>query len=214
MITIKKFEVNPLGENTYIVSDETKECMIVDDGAFYQEEKDAIDNYISENSLKPVVLALTHAHFDHVFGISALYNKYGLKPTLHAKDEKIYNSYREHCNQMLGINIESDLPPVERYVKDGDEVKFGNQTFKVLETSGHTPGSVFYYSKDEKIAFSGDTLFRGSIGRTDLPGGSMFQIIQSLRMVTQLPDDTRILSGHGLETTIGFELASNPYLDR
>ena len=91
---------------------------------------------------------------------------------------------------------------------------FGNHTINVIETPGHTKGSVFYYCPDEKVAFSGDTLFKGSIGRTDLPGGSMFQIIQSLRMITQLPDDVVILPGHGDKTTIGLELASNPYLDR
>ena len=99
-------------------------------------------------------------------------------------------------------------------MKDGSKVTFGNHTFSVIETPGHTRGSVFYYCEEEKVAFSGDTLFKGSIGRTDLPGGSMFQIIQSLRMITQLPDDVTVYSGHGEETTIGLELASNPYLDR
>lgn len=203
-----------ISENTYVVSDETGECVTIDNGAFYEEEYDAIDRYISENNLKPVGCWLTHAHADHMFGVRRFCDKYGVKPTLHTKDDKLYTGFNDQCSQLFGMEKQKDLPAIKTYVKDGDEISFGNTTFKVIETPGHTPGGVFYYSKENSIAFSGDTLFKGSIGRTDLPGGSMFQIIQSLRMITQLPDDTRILSGHGPETTIGYELASNPYLDR
>ena len=196
IMTIKNFEVNPLQENCYVVSDETKECMIVDCGAFYPQEIQAITNYILENNLKPVVCALTHGHFDHIYGVRAICDRYAIKPIISQKDEQLYKPLDEQ------VRMYNDI------------VRFGNQEFRVIETPGHTRGGVFYYNEKEKVAFSGDTLFKGSIGRTDFPGGSMFQIIQSLRMVTQLPDDVKVYPGHGPQTTIGYELASNPYLDR
>ena len=106
------------------------------------------------------------------------------------------------------------MPPVGKYLSDDDLIEFGTHRFTIIPTPGHTPGSVFFYCKEEKIAFSGDTLFRMSIGRTDFEGGSMLQIIQSLRMLAQMPDETTVLSGHGAQTTIGEELAHNPYMDR
>lgn len=214
MLNIKRFEVNPLQENCYIVSDETKECMIVDCGALYHTEQQAIVNYILENGLKPVLSVLTHAHFDHIFGIRYIYDRYALKPILCKKDEELYSTFKTQVKNFLQADTETEMPPIGGFVKDGDVLKFGSHEFRVLETPGHTRGGVFYYNEKEKVAFSGDTLFKGSIGRTDFPCGSMFQIIQSLRMITQLPDDVRICTGHGPETTIGMELASNPYLDR
>lgn len=109
---------------------------------------------------------------------------------------------------------DDDFSPVGKFLAADDVICFGSHQFTLLETPGHTPGSVFVYCAEENVAFSGDTLFHYSIGRTDFPGGSMFMLIQSLRMVCQLPDETRIYPGHGEETTIGTELAGNPYLDR
>lgn len=214
MLTIKKFECNMISENCYVVSDDTKECMIVDCGAFYPEERDAIDSYIREEGLVPKLCVLTHAHFDHVFGVRYICDRYNLKPVFNAKDSKLYADFQQHASEMLGIQLDYTLPRVCIEVKDNDVVSFGNHEFRVIETPGHSAGSVFYYCEDEKVAFSGDTLFRGSIGRTDLPGGSMFQIIQSLRMITQYPDDVTVYPGHGAETSIGYELATNMYLDR
>lgn len=202
-----------LGENTYIVSDETKECMIVDCGAFDDVEHSAIFEYIKANGLKPVLHVLTHGHFDHVMGSQWLYGQYGLQPVIHERDAELYKSFRSDA-QSMGLIVNYDLPAIGRCVNDGDTVTFGNTEFKVIHTPGHSKGCVVYYSEKEKVAFTGDTLFRSSIGRTDLPGGSMFQIIQSLRTLTQLPDDTRVFPGHGESTTIGLELATNPYLDR
>lgn len=214
MLNIQRFEVNPIQENCYVISDETKECAIVDCGAFYSEELQAIYNYILENGLKPVLCLLTHAHLDHVFGVKGICDRYALKPVLCKKDEELYLNFHNQLKSFHMPDVDYDLPDLGSFVKDGDKLAFGSHTFNVIATPGHTKGSVFYYCPDEKVAFSGDTLFKGSIGRTDLPGGSMFQIIQSLRMITQLPDDVVILPGHGDKTTIGLELASNPYLDR
>lgn len=202
-----------LDENCYIVSDETKECMIVDCGAASVMEQKAISDYISEERLKPVLYVLTHGHFDHVMGGKWLYETYGLQPTICERDAELYKNFRKDSADM-GYRVDYDLPIIGRCVNDGDTVTFGNTTFKVIHTPGHSKGSVVYYCKEENIAFTGDTLFRGSIGRTDLPGGSMFQMINSLRLLEQLPDETKIYPGHGYYTTMALEGASNPYLDR
>lgn len=214
MLKIQEFPCNMFQENTYVVSDETNECMIVDCGAYDQAEQQSVANYIIENGLKPTLLVQTHAHADHIFGVKFINDRYGLLPVMNKKDEELYKSFKMQTQSFIGITPDYDMPAIGQFVKDGDEVKFGSHTFRVIETPGHSRGSVFYYCENEKIAFSGDTLFRGSIGRTDLPGGSMFQIIQSLRMMTQYPDDVKVYPGHGPLTTIGYELASNPYLDR
>ncbi len=202
-----------LAENCYIVSDSTSECMIVDCGAQTIMEQQAIEAYITQNKLKPTLYVLTHGHFDHAMGSAFIERRYGLRPVICDLDADIYKDLRQQAHA-FGVIAPDDAPIIGRCVNDGDEVRFGNQTFKVIHTPGHSKGGVVYYSESEHVAFTGDTLFKGSIGRSDLPGGSMFQIIQSLRTLTQLPDETRILPGHGDETTIGFELASNPYLDR
>lgn len=213
MLQIKTIPCNMIDENTYIVNDETKECMIVDCGAFNDFERSAIDEYIKENGLKPVLYVLTHGHFDHVMGGKWVYDHYGLQPVINDGDAELYKSFRSDA-QSMGLIVDYNLPAIGRCVNDGDTVKFGNTEFKVIHTPGHTKGCVVYYCEKEGVAFTGDTLFRGSIGRTDLPGGSMFQMIQSLRMLTQLPDVTKVFTGHGESTTIGLELATNPYLDR
>lgn len=213
MLTIKTFECNMLSENCYIVNDETKECMIVDCGAHGPFEKSAIEQYIKQNELKPVLHVLTHGHFDHVMGSKFIHSTYGLKPVICERDADMYKDAKKLAGD-FGIETEGAMPAIGRCVNDGDEVSFGTHTFKVIHTPGHSKGCVVYYCAEESLAFTGDTLFRNSIGRTDLPGGSMFQIIQSLRSLMQLPDNTRVLTGHGPETTIGYELASNPYLDR
>ncbi len=213
MLKIKKFECNMLSENCYIVSDETKECAIIDCGAHGPFEQEAIKQYISEEGLVPKLHLLTHGHFDHTMGCKFVSDTYDVNPTVCERDAELYKEGRKLA-QDFGIVWNEEMPVLAKCLNDGDEVTFGTHTFKTFHTPGHSKGSVVYYCEAEKVAFTGDTLFRSSIGRTDFPGGSMFQIIQSLRMLTQLPDDTRILPGHGPETTIGFELASNPYLDR
>ena len=213
MLNIKTVQCNMLAENCYIVSDETKECMIVDCGAMGDAETRYISEYIKEEGLTPVVHALTHGHFDHMMGAQFIKDAYGISPTISDLDADLYKHFREDLAS-IGYQFTGEVPVIGRCVNDGDEVKFGSHTFKVIHTPGHSKGCVVYYCAEEDVAFTGDTLFRGSIGRTDLPGGSMFQIIQSLRMLTQLPDATKVYPGHGLETTIGYELASNPYLDR
>ena len=214
MLNIQKFVCNMIQENCYVVSDETKECIIVDCGAYYEEERRAIVDYIRHNQLTPKHLVATHGHIDHNFGNNTIYEAFGLKPEVEADDEQLINMLPQQAQAIAGVELDYKMPPVGKYLRETDTISFGSHTFTLLHTPGHTPGGVFYYCKEEKVACSGDTLFRGSIGRTDLPGGNSFLIIQSLRMIAQLPDDTTILPGHGQQTTIGYELRSNPYMDR
>lgn len=214
MLTIKRFECNMLQENCYIISDETKECVICDCGAYYPAERAAIVDYIRDNGLTPVHLLCTHGHIDHNFGNNTIFDEFGLKPEVHNEDQHLMDMLAEQAETLVGITLDYAMPPVGKYFGDGDEITFGSHRLKVIETPGHSKGSVFFYCPEEAIALSGDTLFRNSIGRTDYLGGSMFQIIQSLRMICQLPDNTVVYPGHGPQTTIGTELSSNPYLDR
>ena len=214
MINVQVFTCNMLQENCFVVSDETKECAIIDCGAFYQEERDMIIDYIKKNQLIPKHLLATHGHLDHNFGNSCMQKEFGLTPKVHHKDKFLMESIKQQAQLLLGLNLTEEQPKDSDYLTKDDIIEFGNQRFTIIETPGHTPGSVFFYNEKEHIAFSGDTIFKRSIGRTDLEGGSMFQMIQTLRFVSQFPDKTILYPGHGESTTIGDELSSNPYIDR
>ena len=214
MLNIKCFVCNMLQENCYVVSDETKECVIIDCGAFYEKEQKAIAQYIEAQGLSPIHFVATHGHVDHHFGDQFVYKKYGLKVKVHRADAFLMELLQEQAEAFAGVKLSGDFPSVDQYLNSDDTISFGSHQFTLIETPGHTPGSVFFYCQEEDVAFSGDTLFHLSIGRTDLQGGSMFQMIQSLRMLSQLPDNTKIYPGHGEPTTIGTELAGNPYMDR
>ena len=214
MLRIQTFEVNPLHENCYVVNDETKECVIIDCGALTEAEQNAVIAYINDEGLKPVHNLGTHGHLDHHFGDAAILSAFNLQPEVAEGDKVLMQHPREAALQMLGMDLNIDLPAGNLKLTENEEVKFGSHTFKIIRTPGHSPGSVSFYCAEENVLFTGDTLFKGSIGRTDFPGGSMFQIISSLRELAQLPDKTIVYPGHGPQTSIGFELAHNPYMDR
>ena len=214
MFKVQRFECNMLQENCYVVSDETRECVIIDCGAFYPEEKKEILEYIRDNNLTPKHLLATHGHLDHNFGNQFILDEFGLKVEIHRDDEDFITHSEEQAEKFFGLMSFGKLPEVGRLLTGNDTIHFGNHRFSIIETPGHSRGGVFYYCKEESVCFSGDSLFRGSIGRTDLNGGSMFMLIQSLRSISQLPDDTIVLPGHGPQTTIGTEVATNPFLDR
>lgn len=211
---VQRFECNMLQENCYVVSDETRECIIIDCGAFYPEEKKEILEYIRDNDLTPKYLLATHGHLDHNFGNQFILDEFGLKVEIHRDDEDFITHSEEQAEKFFGLMSFGKLPEVGRLLTGNDAIHFGNHRFSIIETPGHSRGGVFFYCKEESVCFSGDSLFRGSIGRTDLNGGSMFMLIQSLRSISQLPDDTIVLPGHGPQTTIGTEVATNPFLDR
>lgn len=214
MLKIQTFEVNPLHENCYVVSDDTKECVIIDCGAFTESEQEAIITYINKNGLKPVHNLGTHGHLDHHFGDAAILSAFNLLPEVSDGDEVLMQHPKEAALQMLGMDLNIDLPAGELRLTENNTISFGSHTFRIIRTPGHSRGSVSFYCAEENVLFTGDTLFKGSIGRTDFPGGSMFQIISSLRELAQLPDTTIVYPGHGSQTSIGFELAHNPYMDR
>lgn len=214
MLRIQIFEVNPLHENCYVINDETKECVIIDCGALTETEQNAVIAYINEEGLKPVHNLGTHGHLDHHFGDAAILSAFNLQPEVAEVDKVLMQHPKEAALQMLGMDLNIDLPAGDLKLTENEDVKFGSHTFKIIRTPGHSPGSVSFYCAEENVLFTGDTLFKGSIGRTDFPGGSMFQIISSLRELAQLPDKTIVYPGHGPQTSIGFELAHNPYMDR
>ncbi|MBR6979161.1 MAG: MBL fold metallo-hydrolase [Prevotella sp.] len=214
MIKIQRFVFNMFQENCYVASDDSGECIVVDCGAFYEEERRAIINYIHSEQLTPKHLVATHGHVDHNFGIDTIYEQYRLLPEIHALDEDFLAHLNEQAEQFIGYRPDNTYPSVGKHLADGETLTFGNHCATIVHTPGHSQGSVCLYLKDEDILFTGDTLFNMSIGRTDLQGGSMMQIIQSLRHLAQLPDNTVILPGHGNQSTIGAELEHNPFMDR
>ena len=177
-------------ENCYILNDETNEAVIIDDGAYYPEEKKAIEDYFTANKLHPVRLIDTHAHFDHILGNESLYQKYGLKAEFHSNDAYLYDMAGQQTKNLLGSSIRVNPVPFGPFLKGGDEIAFGKHKLKVIETPGHSPGGVCYYCEAEKVLFSGDSLFQQSIGRTDLAGGDSDQLITSLKArILVLPEE-------------------------
>ena len=212
-MNIKRLMCNPLQENCYVVSDDTKECVIIDCGAYYDEEKEALATYISQNGLKPVHLLATHGHLDHNFGNAFVYQTYGLKVEICAEDQSLVEHLREHAANLFGMDITEEQPPTGRLLKDGDTITFGQHTLQVLQTPGHSHGSALFYCEQEQTVFTGDTLFRMSIGRTDFPESSWREMERSLKdVVAQLPKETIVLSGHGPQSTMADELQFNLYL--
>lgn len=213
MLKIKRIVVNMLEVNCYIVSDDSKEALIIDDGAFFPNEHQAIDHYLQFESLTLKHVICTHGHFDHTFGLSNLYNTYGLKPQLHAKDAELYINLPQQIQLMMGTTMQVDTAPLGNTLKEGDVITLGTHQFEVIETPGHTPGGICLYCAEENTLFSGDSLFEMSIGRTDFPGGNTEDLISSLKnKLLTLPDNTKVYTGHGNPTTIGHERQYNLFL--
>ena len=212
MMKIERFEVNPFQENCYIVSDETGEGVIIDCGAFYSEERKAVVEYVKDNRIELKHLLSTHAHIDHNFGNNTIYEHFGLKPEVHGADEILMGKLAEQAQLFCNYRLDYAMPPVGKYLTETDTIKFGTHTLSIINTPGHTPGSSFFYCKEEGVAFSGDTLFKMGIGRTDFELGNYKDIMKSLANVAELlPDNTTILPGHGPRTTIKAEKEGNMY---
>ena len=196
-----------------MVSDDSRECVIIDCGAMYNEELAALDHYIADNQLKPLHLLATHGHLDHNFGNAHMFRKYGLKVEICVEDQDLVERLPEQARDIFGIEIPADQPSAGRLLGNGDVITFGSHQLQVLQTPGHTHGSCLFYCAEEHTAFTGDTLFRMSIGRTDFAEGSWAEMEKSLRdVVAKLPKETIVLSGHGPQSTIADELRYNPYL--
>ena len=214
MFTVKTFPVNPLGENCYIVSDDTKEAVIIDCGALYDPEKAAISDYIDLEELKPVAHLLTHGHFDHLWGAAFLYERYGLAARCPELDRPFFDDTDAQMRGVLGHAMRCETGPAGDNITTDTVIRFGNHTLTVISTPGHTPGGVCFYCEAEHVLFSGDSIFQMSIGRTDFPGGNHWDLIRALtHLLRDLPDDVTIYPGHGPKTTAGFERLNNPYLN-
>jgi hydroxyacylglutathione hydrolase len=211
MITIHSFTFNPFYENSYILSDESGECVIIDPGCHISEEEQELEEYIREKGLKPVKLLNTHCHVDHVFGNQFVADKWKLGLEIHKSDVPVLDSFAKVC-QMYGFNG-GPQPEPAHFFEDGDSITFGNTTLHILFTPGHSPGSVCFYHKEEKFVIGGDVLFQNSIGRTDLPGGDFSTLEKSIRTkLYTLPDDVKVYPGHGPATTIGYEKVNNSFV--
>ena len=211
MLKVHKLTFNPFQENTYIVEDETKECVIIDPGCSNENERNRLLQTIQVHGLKPVKLLNTHCHIDHFPGNKFVCETYNLLPEFHEVELQVMYAALDY-QTMFGFKLDASPEP-KNYLKDGDKVKFGNTTLAVLFTPGHSPGSLSFYNEVEKIIISGDVLFQGGVGRYDLPGASGKVLYETLmtKMMT-LPDDVKVYSGHGPETFIGVERRNNPYL--
>lgn len=213
MLTIKTFPCNPLGTNCYVVSDDSLEAVIIDCGALYDQEKAAISDYIETQELKPVAHLLTHAHFDHLWGAAFIHERYGLAARCPEADLPLFENAEEQMRPIIGHAMACPTGPAGEVIKADSVVRFGSHALTVLLTPGHTAGGVSYYCEAEHALFTGDSLFCGSIGRTDFPTGNHWQLIRSLQhLLRELPDAVVVYPGHGPTTTIGYERQYNPYL--
>jgi len=212
MIDIKIFEFNPIQVNGFVVFDETKECVLIDPACFEEYEKEELSSFIDKNGLIPKMLLNTHAHFDHIMGNKFCREKYNIKIGMHEDDLFLYKSSSESA-KMFGMSVD-DQPEPNFLIKDREIIKFGNSELMAILCPGHSPGSLVYSSTKDEILITGDVLFQGSIGRTDLPGGNYETLINSIKNnLMEFPDNTRVFPGHGPETNIGFERRSNPFIN-
>ncbi len=212
MITIKTFVFNPFQENTYVLSDESKQCVIIDPGCSDPDEMEEIEHYLVQENLSPVKLVLTHGHVDHILGIQYFATKYDLKPYVHSADAVLINLAPPQA-QIFGFSF-SGFKGQLQYIDQLSEINFGYSNLKIIHVPGHSPGSIAIYSAVDKFIITGDAIFKGSIGRTDLMGGDYQTLINSIRNnILTLPDDTVIFPGHGPFTTIKYEKLHNPFLN-
>lgn len=210
MSKIRSFVNNPYQENTYILFDETHECVIIDPGMYTASEQNTVVNFIRDNQLKPVLLLNTHCHIDHVLGNKFIFDQYGLKPQFNEGEAYVLAAVPAYAPSM-GFRYEpSPLP--NHYLPETGNVSFGNTDLQLIYAPGHSPAHLCFYDQGANILLAGDVLFRGSIGRTDLPGGNYDLLMNNIKeKLFTLPDDCVVYPGHGPETTIGFEKVHNPF---
>ena len=209
---IERFIVNTFGENTYLVYDDaTLECAIIDPGCYSKDERDAIVARINQLNLRPKYIINTHCHIDHILGVNFLKKTYGIPFAANSADQYLLDkaeAYAMGWDWKLDGEIKIDID-----LNEGSELKIGNATLKCASTPGHTPGCMVIYSEDDKFMFTGDTLFKGTIGRTDLPGGNYDTLIASIQnRVMRFDSQYEVLPGHGDSSSIAEEAANNPMI--
>lgn len=211
MITIEKFVFNPFSENTYLLYDETNEAIVVDPGCYQNYEEKILSDFLQSRKLKLVRQIFTHCHIDHIFGNNFIHAQFGLTPEIHQKALPFLTGAPQHA-RMFGFEMPKQVEPI-RFIAEGDTIKFGNAELNVVYTPGHADGSVCFINYRQKFVITGDVLFRDSIGRTDFPTGDFDLLMESIHTkLFTLDDDFVVYSGHGEETTIGYERMNNPFI--
>lgn len=208
---VESFVFNPFQENTYVLYDDTKECVIIDPGCHSDVEKVELKNFIEKNRLQPVKLINTHCHLDHVFGNKYIFDTFGLLPEFHRGELPVLQAAPQ-VSMMYGVSCETSPMPKD-FIEDNVLISFGESSLLSIFAPGHSPASLCFYSQKDGFLIGGDVLFYESIGRTDLPGGDYDTLIKSIKSrIMLLPDETIVHSGHGPATTIGHERKYNPFL--
>jgi len=211
MIHIKAFTFSPISENTYVLYNNDGKAIIIDPGCYFPNEQETLKDFLTDNSLTPVYLLNTHCHLDHVFGNKWVHETYGLEPHLHPNEEAML-ALAPVSGERWGLPFQNYTGPLH-FLNDGDTILLGETQIQVILAPGHSPGSICFYIPSQGDLIGGDVLFRGSIGRTDLPGGDSETLLNSIRQkLWVLPDETVVYSGHGIKTTIGYEKRNNPFL--
>ena len=209
---VKRFVFNPFQENTYVLYDESKECVIIDPGCYEKAEEEELENFISENGLKPVALLNTHCHIDHILGNQFVAEKWGVELQMHKDDLPLLENAGQ-VSKMYGLQNYSGSPFPKHLLKEGDKFTFGESKLDVIFTPGHAPGHICFYSEKHNFIISGDVIFQMSIGRTDLPFGDFDTLIKSItEKIFPLPGQTQIHCGHGPSTVLNYEREHNPFL--
>lgn len=210
MLQIQGFVFNFASENTYILYNENKNAWLIDPGNMNEQETQAIENFISENGLKIKNILLTHAHIDHVLGLQWAFDTFKVPVLMHQDDQEVLDML-----QASGMRFGFSVNPVKAditYISEGEVLELDGEKFKIYHVPGHSPGSVVYHNEEQKFMISGDVLFEGSIGRTDLYKGNHELLIDGItNKLFILDDDTQVFSGHGNPTSIGFEKQYNPF---
>jgi len=211
MLYTQSFTFNPFQENTWLVWNDERDCLVIDPGCYSSAEKEVLRTFIDDNKLNPVRLLNTHCHIDHVLGNPFVYKEYGLTPEIHSLDKPLLDAV-ENYGKMWGIQSESQPEP-NCSLDILEHIQLGDEVLEVIFTPGHAPGEVCFYSEEHQFIIAGDVLFRESIGRTDLPGGNHAQLIETIRTkLFSLDDQVQVHCGHGPSTTIGHERRFNPFL--
>ncbi|WP_160721671.1 MBL fold metallo-hydrolase [Bacillus sp. USDA818B3_A] len=206
----QQIPLGPLQTNCYLVENPDKTCLIIDPG----EEGNKLINLMTQRKLKPLAMLLTHAHFDHIGAVDMVRETYNIPVYLHKQEEKWLSDPRLNGSQLFMQMEPITAKPAEHIIRNEEEMKIGDFSFRIFHTPGHSPGSISYYFAKNEVVISGDALFQGSIGRTDLPGGNSAQLLKSIHdKLLCLPEETYVLPGHGPVTTIGEEMDSNPFLN-
>lgn len=213
MTEVQVFEFNPFAENTYVVYDESGDCVIFDPGCYAETERQALRSFIDKKKLRVVRLINTHCHLDHVFGNGFVHHIWSVLPELHRSELPVLERYPGVAQYMYGLTDIESSPMPERFLEAGEVLEFGNTRLDILFTPGHSPGSLSFWCRESGFVLAGDVLFFESIGRTDLPGGHQATLLKSIREeLFRLPGETLVFPGHGPSTTIRHEREYNPFL--